>query len=879
VTLPVGTRLGHFIVRTPLGKGGMGEVYRATDTALERDVAIKVLPSEMADDADRLARFEREARVLAALNHPNIAHVYGFERAQVDHSTVDFLAMELVPGEDLAERLTRGPLAIDETIEIARQVAAALEQAHEAGIIHRDLKPANIKLTPDGAVKVLDFGLAKAHAREGTVPADLSHSPTFATSQTQAGLILGTAGYMAPEQVRGRRVDSRADIWAFGVVMFEMLTGKRAFAGDTVTDILAAVLRADPDWSALPAGTPQRLRALVSRCLERDPQRRLRHIGEARIALEEATSEPHDAIAPAARSMPASRAGHMWLWAVAVVVAGLLGVGVGRFATTPAATPSRPVRFEISAGAVSSAVLSPDGAALALVAQDQLWVRDMPRVETRALPKTEGAVRPFWSPDSRTIAYGAKGKLWKVAADGNGAPTVVCDLVSGLWDGDAGGAWLADGTIVYSDGNTALFQVSAQGGDPTPIVKPDPQRELHFHTVSVLPDGRSVVYVVHRAGEGVGSNTLAIWSGGQARVLLELKNQGVDDPVYSPSGHLLFQRGPTNAGVWAVPFSMSTLQTTGEPFLVAQGMRRPSVAADGTLVLLPPERQRPINLVWVDREGKTVGHIDEPRFRQTAATVSAEGDRIVVAEASEGGRSDLWQYDIRRNTRGRLTANEGAGDPRWMPDGRSVLYNVRTSTGPTIRRVAADGSGRVQEVAQGIRAVPSSDGNTIFFTRPDADGQRLFYRSFTDRDSKPVLFVDQPFYAIVASPSPDGRFVAYEAEPGPGQYQIYVRRFPPTEGTWQVSTDGGTSPRWSRDGRLFFAHGPEIMEVQVTADPEVRIGTPTVLFKRAPTGGVAVPASFEVSPDGSRFLAYEPVGDASDERITVVQHWFTEFAR
>jgi Tol biopolymer transport system component len=881
VTLPVGTRLGHFIVRTPLGKGGMGEVYRATDTALDRDVAIKVLPSEVADDADRLSRFEREARVLAALNHPNIAHVYGFERAQVEHSRVNFLAMELVPGEDLAERLTRGPVAIEETIEIAKQVAAALEQAHEAGIVHRDLKPANIKLTPDGAVKVLDFGLAKAHARDGggAVPADLSASPTFATSQTQAGIILGTAAYMAPEQVRGKRVDSRADIWAFGVVLFEMLSGRRAFAGDTVTDILAAVLRADLDLTALPAGTPHRLRELLRRCLERDPHRRLRHIGEARILLDDVSAEPHDALAPAAVPMPASRTGRAWPWALAVVVAAFVGVGVGRFAMAPTLLLSRPVRFEISAGAVSSAVLSPDGTQLAIASQDQLWVRDMARLETRALQKTDGAVRPFWSPDSRTIAYGARGKLWKVAADG-GIPTVICDLVSGLWDEDAGGAWLANGTIVYSDGNTALFQVSAQGGDPMPIVKPDPQRELHFHTVSALPDGRSVVYVVHRAGEGVGSNTLAIWSAGQARVLLEMKNQSLDDPVYSPSGHLLFRRGPTNVGVWAVPFSMNTLQTTGEPFLVSQGTRRPSVAADGTLVLLPPQRQRPINLVWVDREGNVVGRIDEPRFRQTTASISPDGDRIAVPEAGDG-EVDIWQYDIRRNTRSRVTVNVVAIEPRWLPDSRSVLYTARPAPGqgPVIRRVMADGSGRDQQIVQGMRGVVSADGATLFYTQPENEGQRLWYRSVAERNAKPALFVDKAFYSITASPSPDGRLIAYEAEPGPGQYQVYLRRFPPSEGTWQVSTDGGSSPRWSRDGRLFFAHGPEIMEVHVTADPEVLIGTPTTLFKRAPTGGATVPAPFDVSPDGTRFLIYEPVGDASDERITVVQHWFTEFAK
>jgi Tol biopolymer transport system component len=882
VTLSQGLHLVHFKIHSSIGKGGMGEVYRATDTKLNRDVAIKVLPPEVAGDAERLARFEREARLLASLNHPNIAHVYGFESTVLpDGSTVNFLAMELVPGEDIAERLERGAIPIDETIAIAKQVAEALEEAHEAGIVHRDLKPANIKLTPDGRVKVLDFGLAKAYAGDisGVAGVDLSHSPTFAPSRTQAGVILGTAAYMSPEQVRGKPLDSRTDIWSFGAVLFEMLAGRRLFAGETVSDLMAAVLRADLDWGALPAATPHKLRALIHRCLERDPKRRLRDIGEARIALEDLAAGGDDAATPVTALPSASQRRRVWPWVLALGITTLVGVAIGRLLMVPARPQPRPVRFEISAGAVSSAVLSPDGTHLAIAAQGQLWLRDLARLETRALEKTEGAVRPFWSPDSRTIAFGAKGKLWKVVADG-GTPSVVCDLVSGLWDDDAGGAWLSDGTIVYSNGNAGLWQVSAQGGDPVEVLKPDPQRELHFHTASVLPDGRSVIYVVHRAGEGLGSNTLALWSDKHARVLLELAGQTLDDPIFSPSGHILFRRTPANAGVWALPFSMKTLQATGEPFLVAQGMRGPSVASDGTLVLLPPRRQRPVNLVWADRSGKILSRIDEPRFRQTSATISPEGDRVAVVESDEG-KVDLWQYDLRRNTRSRLTANEGPADPKWLPDGRSLLYIVRTTTGQgvAIKRVTADGSGRAEEITEGRRPAASHDGAIVFYTLADQDGMRLWYRSLTARDAKPALFVDQVFYSINAAPSPDGRFVAYEAEPGPDQSQIYVRRFPPSEGVWQVSSNGGTSPRWSRDGRLFFAQGGDIFEVAVAADPDVRIGTPTRLFKRTPTGGAAVPAPFDVSPDGTRFLFYEPVGDASDERIAVVLNWFSELAR
>jgi Tol biopolymer transport system component len=877
VTLTQGIQLGVFRIHSPLGKGGMGEVYRATDTRLNRDVAIKVLPEEVAGNAERLARFEREARLLAALNHPNIAQVFGFEgAAQSDGSSIHFLAMELVPGQDLAERLLHGPIPIDETINLARQVAGALEQAHETGIVHRDLKPANIKVTPDGTVKVLDFGLAKADSEEHAGPVDLSHSPTFAQTRTQAGVILGTAAYMSPEQVRGKPVDRRTDIWAFGAVLYEMLAGQRLFAGDTVSDLLAAVLREDPKWAALPSGTPPTLAALLRRCLERDPKRRLRDIGEARIALDDIAAGVTDVAvhAAAAASGPSRR--QTWFWLLALAATALAAVAVGRFVLVPSASPPRSVRFEISAGDVATAVVSPDGTKLVIAAQGQLWLRDLSNLETRALEQTDGAVRPFWSPDGHTIAYGARGKLWKVVAAG-GVPTVICDLVAGLWDDDAGGAWLSDGTIVYSNGNAGLWRVSAQGGDPAVVVTPDGKHQLHFHTAAVLPDGHSVMYVSHFDGDG--RTALFVWSDGQSRQLLELAGQVLDDPVYSPTGHILFHRTPTNAGVWALPFSMKTLQPTGEPFLVSQGMRSPSAAMDGTLVMLPPRRQRPVNLVWADREGKVLSRIDEPRLRQTTARISPEGDRVVVAEL-EGGKGDIWQYDLLRHARIRLTRDSNGVDPSWTPDGGSVLYDAR-STGrvaTVIKRVTADGSGRTEDVGDGRRPAVVRDGS-LLFGMPEKDGWRIWYRPLADRNAKPIPFVEQSFYNASLSPSPDGRFVAYEAEPGPDQSQIYLRRFPPTEGVWQVTATGGTSPRWSRDGRLFFAHGAEIFEVQITATPDVRIGTPTRLFTRTPTGGAAVPSAFDVSPDGKRFLIYEPVGDVNDSKITVALNWFAELPR
>jgi eukaryotic-like serine/threonine-protein kinase len=850
----------------------MGEVYRATDTNLKRQVAIKVLPSAVAGDAERLVRFQREAEMLAALNHPNIAHIHGLEKSDGRIA----LVMELVEGPTLADRIAHGPIPIAEALPIAKQIADALEAAHEQGIIHRDLKPANIKLRPDGTAKILDFGLAKALEPPHSAPTNVSLSPTITSpAMTQAGIILGTAAYMSPEQAAGKPADKRSDVWSFGIVLMEMLTGRQLFDGETVSHVLAAVLTREPDWTKLPANTPARLRVLLRRCLERDPKRRLRDIGEARVALEDVAAGHDDLPSAAVTSSP--RRVRIWPWLLGVGSVALVAFMIGRYVFAPASGRPRPVRFEIRAGDVSSAVLSPDGTQLAIVSEGHLWVRDLARLETRPLEKTDGAVRPFWSPDSRTIAYGARGKLWKVLADG-GTPSVICDLVSGLWDDDAGGAWLSDGTIVYSDGNVALWQVSAQGGDPAQVLKPDPQRELHFHTVGVLPDGRSVVYTVHRAGEGVGTNTLGIWSNRQAHVLLELAGQTLNDPVYAPSGHILFSRTPTNAGVWALPFSLKTLKAEGEPFLVAQGMRSPSAAVDGTLVMLPPRRQRPLNLAWTDRAGNILSRIDEPRLRQTTAAISPDGNRVAVVEAIEG-KTDLWQYDIQRNTRTRLTVSGSASEPVWLADGSSLLLTGRAQSGQgvAIQRVSADGSGRAEEVVSGRRPAASRDGTTVFFSMTDKDGMRLWYRPLAPRDGKSARFLDQAFYAITAAPSPDGRLVAYEAEPGPDQSEIYVRRFPPSEGMWQVSTGGGTSPRWSRDGHLYYANGADIFEVEVAVDPDVRIGTPVRLFKRTPTGGSAPPPEFDVSPDGKRFLIYEPVGDPAERGIAVVQHWFSEF--
>ncbi len=473
------------------------------------------------------------------------------------------------------------------------------------------------------------------------------------------------------------------------------------------------------------------------------------------------------------------------------------------------------------------------------------------------------------------IAYGAKGKLWKVPAEA-GTPSVIGELPSGLWDDDAGGAWMPDGTIVYSNGNAGLFQVSAQGGDSVEVLKPDPKKELHFHAASALPGGRGVVYVVHRSGEGTGNNTIGVWSGGKAHYVLEAAGQAVDDAVYSPSGHLLYERSPANAGVWALPFSLADLKATGESFLVSPGTRAPSVASDGTLVVLPPRRQRPVSLVWVDRQGKVVSRIGEPALRRSGA-ISPDGNRVATSERIDG-KADIWIYDVDGGTRRRLTNDGEAGDPEWVGDGHSVVYDsfdtVRRS-GSVLKRVLADGSGRVEEIGPGGGGVVSRDGQ-LFYIVSDQQGWHLWYRSLTDGKEKPAPFLPQAFYNLRPAPSPDGRFVAYEASSGPTNAEIYLRRFPASEGVWQVSTSGGMSPRWSADGRLFFAKGPEIYEASVTADPDVRVSAPTLVFKRTAPSGGGVPSAFDVAPDGKHFLVYELAGETADDRMTVTLNWFAE---
>ncbi len=880
----IGQTISHYRVIEKLGTGGMGEVYRATDSRLGRDVALKVLPVAFAQDADRMARFEREAQLLASLNHPHIAAIYGLEVS----SGIRALAMELVEGPTLADRIARGALPLEEALPIARQISEALEYAHEKGIIHRDLKPANVKLTHDGKAKVLDYGLAKA-LDDAPVAADLTSSPTLSLAATKMGLILGTAAYMSPEQAKGKSADRRADIWSFGVLLLEMLTGRQAYTGETASETMAHVITRDPDWTQLPSGTPPRLQQLLRRCLIKDPKQRLQAIGEARLALEEIQSGSNttEMLAPAA---PAREFGarQISVFAGAAVLLAALGGALGWWLKSSA--PESPVRkFDLTvsdlghgSGLHDSFAISPDGKQIAYLSNDRIWIRALDRVEPREVPGSAGAELPFWSPDSAYVGFAAAGKFWKSPAAG-GETTTICDLRGGLIGG-TGASWGEDGNIVFSRGSTGLLQVSARGGDPRSLLDVDAATEQDLHQPHVLPGNRGVIFVAHRKGKT--TDTIALFSSGKKKVLLQLEGQSLWNPVYSRTGHILFRRQPTNAGIWALPFSLSKLEVTGEPFLVAPSAENPSVAADGTLVYEQVSGGGSTQLVWMNRSGQVIGNIGQPQPRQAFPSLSPDGQRVAVA-ADESENTDIWIHDAVRNTKTRLTfdpVSENA--PTWSARGDRIAYQVSGgTTNFVLVAKAADGTGDAKELAKpGTLPSFSHDGKFLAYSAfgPDTD-MDIFYLSLAG-DQKPVPLVQTKAREAAPQISPDSRFVAYQSNET-GVEEVYIKLFPSGEGKWQVSVHGGNWPRWNRNGdRLYYVEGNSIMEVEVTARPTLSLGTPKKLFSHISSGvsrAYGWPDSFDVTGDGQKFVlvqqASQERGKSHDPAITVVENWFAEF--
>ena len=848
MSLLPGIRVGSCEVLGPLGAGGMGEVYRARDLKLQREVALKVLPDALADNPERRQRFEREAHLLAALNHPHIASIYGV----VEDGDLTALMLELVPGETLAERLAQGPIQLAESLAIARQIADALDAAHNAGIVHRDLKPANIKLRPDGTVKVLDFGLAKAMSPSdsGVMAPEVTASPTALPPGTEAGIILGTAAYMAPEQARGKAVDKRADIWAFGVVLWEMLAGRPLFQGETISDTLAAVLTREVDWSRLPQSTPPAIVSLLKRCLERDPRTRLRDIGDARF---ESDLEP-------ARAGASSRT--RWPWVLAVVAALVVGVAIGWQLARPAPAAAPPeARFAIPLKEPTAVALSPDGQTLAAATSGPLVIRELGKIGERVLAGTEGAAKPFWSPDGRSIGYGQGGTLWRVSAAG-GTPQVICDLPTATWDHDAAGAWQADDTIVFTNGGSNLIRVSAGGGDQTTVLATDLENELHFHGVSALPAGRGFVYVVHRSE---GADTVEVFADGTRRRLWQAP-EGVRDPVYIPSGHILVGRGP---GLWAMPFDLERLELRGQPWLVEPGVS--AFSASGTTVAFLPRITVRSRLKWLGVDGTPAEVFGEPAPSTPTPALSPDGTRVAIVQQVENDWG-LWVHDLVRGTRTRLPGN-ARGDAAWHPDGRTVIYSTLVQNRLTLNRARTDGT-PVEQLEPGQRPF-IVDGRHLFFDRFEGSDSDVYVRDLT-AGAPAVPFLAGPALDLAAVPSPDGRLIAYLSMTWrtAGSPEIMLRRFPAGDERWQVSASGGWWPRWSRDGtRIFYVTSEAMYEVAVRASAAgVELSRPRRLFSRPVPADAHGPDGFDVAADG-RFLVLDREAPPRERMATIVLNW------
>jgi serine/threonine protein kinase len=866
MSLAPGTRVGPYEIVSMIGAGGMGEVYRARDTKLNREVAVKVLPDAVASDGDRLARFTREAQSLASLNHPNIAHIHGLEES----GGVRALVMELVEGEDLSERLSGGRIPLDEALPIARQIAGALEAAHEHGIIHRDLKPANIKLRPDGTVKVLDFGLAKALASPGSAPSSASTGPTITTpAMTEAGRVLGTPAYVSPEQARGQVVDKRTDIWAFGCVLFEMLSGRCAFAGDTVTDTLVRVLEREPDWMLLPADTPATVRTLLERCLRKDSRRRLHDIADALIELEDHPKSFDSIPAAGAKSIAPGRTLFVWTAGVALIVA-LGAIALSHLRRVPTDPPEL-VEFPIAPASSSrftgwspEFAISPDGRHIAFVASSKagaaLWVRSLASPEPRALTGTEGARNPFWSPDSRSLGYFGDGKLKTVQVTG-GSPVDVCASPGGV-SPPPSGTWNKNDVIVFAPpggprANAALYQVAAKGGTPTPVTALEPH-ELAHTWPWFLPDGQHFLYLAFTGETGilrVGSLTSP-----DAMTLGPSESQG----VYA-AGHLFFVRG---GNLMAQLFDADARQLNGAPKqLSAQaGIDPPyqlgmfSVSTTGRLVYRPMART-PSQLTWLDRGGTPAETIGDPGVFFNL-DLSRDGQRLAVSSLNQlpDAKADfaIWVMELATGRATRLTDDPAwEFDPAWSPDGMHIAFSSNRSNpgrGPYgLFMRASDGSGKdlsLREVEAGINVqTPDWSRQDVIVYTNESD---LWTLSMSG-DRKPTAFLNSKHREASGTFSSDGRWIAYESNES-GRTEVHVRPFPKREGVYPISRNGGVAPRWRGDGKELFFLSPErtMMVVRIDTAQGFKAEVPQRLFPTQLGPGHNRP--YDVAADGQRFL-------------------------
>ncbi|MFT5464454.1 MAG: Tol biopolymer transport system component [Planctomycetota bacterium] len=867
--LVAGQSLSFYEILGPLGAGGMGEVYLARDSRLDREVAIKVLPEELADDDERLRRFEREAKTLASLNHPNVAGIHGID--QVDDTC--FIAMELVPGEDLSQRLEQGALPIDEALEVCRQIAEGLEAAHEAGIVHRDLKPANVRITPEGVVKVLDFGLAKptGPVRTGSGAGSGTANPAKPDSflMTEEGVVLGTPTYMSPEQARAKSVDRRTDIWAFGCVLYECLTGKRAFGGDSMTDVLAAIVTEDPDWSALPTNMPVHLRELLARCLAKDPRTRLRDIGEARVRLAESPALVEEHVPGGAQALRTSTRPLAWLpWAIAIVAIGLAGASFFLSGTEEAAS-TRQVRFTIQHPSENSAivhnpVVAPDGSYIAYIASEgnveRLWVRELDAAEPRVLPGTEGASAPFISPDGRFLGFYAGTKLKKVAVSG-GTPVEIDDIAN-----NPGAAWRSDGTIVYTRSWTSgLLQTRAEGGAGEELTTLDPESgEVGHFWPTPLPGGHALLYTVYTTAGTLNKARIELLDSrtGQSRFVTD----GAQ-PIPLATGHLLYFR----AGVYELaPFDALSGMITGPPRTVfdelapldSQGstQRFVSISASGVMAYVKRSNDMtftPRSWFWLDSSGELEAL---PLPTQTLGDPALSPDGSLAIVRMVAGDRDIFVHDLEDGTETRITTESVNIFPKWSPNGDRLLYKSLLNGSYDI--FEADPTGARAAKPLYMREVDLDLGGLT------PDGKALLVQISGGSAGEDISLVDLDsgeLETIVATPgndeiptlSPDGRLMAYTSDVS-GTTHVYVVPLSGESGTVKVSRGGGDSPSWATGGaQLAFNDGTQVVLADISFQDElVRAGRPVPFV----SGGFSedlkerYTGDFAITVDGNRMI-------------------------
>jgi serine/threonine-protein kinase len=856
-----GRSLTHYEILGEIGQGGMGVVYRARDNELGREVAIKVLPEEFSTDSERLSRFEREARLLATLNHPHIATIHELGHFEELH----FLVMELVEGEDLSQRIRRGALPVPEALSLMKQVAEALAVAHEKGIVHRDLKPANIKVTSEGNAKVLDFGLARTVAN--SFPSDAVQSPTITREGRERGMILGTAAYMSPEQAEGRTVDRRTDIWSFGCVFYEALTGRRAFAARTVSDTIQLVLEHEPEWTALPGKTPLKIRDLLRRCLQKDPRRRLRDIGDAGIEIVEAMAEPSSPslAAPAVRhrSVP---------WTLAVLASAVAVWALLR----PSPAPPRAVRrfaldFPPAISLDGIPALSPEGARLVYPGDGRLYLHELDRMEAEPIPGTEGGSDPFFSPDGEWVAFLVDGRLMKIDLRG-GLPIPLCDASD-----EGGGSWSDEGAILFAaTGTSGLSRISASGGSPVVVTTVDSSHgELSHRYPVFLPGGKAAFFTVLKNPVRESQIALLLLETGERRVVLE----GGYNPWFSPSGHIVYLR---DGRLMAAAFDLERLALSSEPVPILEGVAREllSLSRDGSMAYVPAG---PVDstLMWVDRKGQSRPLSEVPRSFYFGPRLSPDGTRLAVSIATNG-KDNIWVYDLERDALNRLSSS-AAGDyfPVWSPDGARIAY----ISGGDIVWQAADGSADAETLLRGTfqnnftLSSWSRDGSLLAFSKTSDTLSDIWLMSLEgDRTLRP--FLQSPADERGPVFSTDGRWIAYVSNES-GRYEVYVRSSSGSGGKSQVSTDGGIQPAWSRSGReIFYRNGDKMMAVTIEPGPPLRLSKAKLLFEGRFVGAsgaysynVVGRATYDVAPDGEHFVMLQ---ENESARIHIVLNWAEE---